>query len=93
MFTNDTREQALCHTKYSKQLDDCFSTGSNYIYMYILYICLWPLTRLCIVYIVKEVNVFRGAQSINGCGALELYRPAERKLCSLRRNWNYTCNS
>ena len=85
MFTNDTREQALCHTKYSKQLDDCFSTGSNYIYMYIyiyMFVATYSLTRLCIVYIAKEVNVFRGAQSINGCGALELYRPAERKLCS-----------
>ena len=39
-----------------------------YIYIYI-YICLWPLTRLCIVYVVKEVTSFQGAWSINGRGA------------------------
>ena len=35
-----------------------------YIYIYILV----SLTRVCVVYIVKEVASFRGARSINGRG-------------------------
>ena len=37
-------------------------------YIYILFICLWPLTRVCVVYVVKEVTSFQGARSINGRG-------------------------
>ena len=37
-----------------------------------IYICLWPLARLCVVYVVKEIASFPGARSING------YRPAGR---------------
>ena len=39
-----------------------------YIYIYI-YIFNRPLTRVCVVYVVKEVTSFRGARSINGRGA------------------------
>ena len=37
--------------------------------IYYIYICLWPLARLCVVYVVKEVASFPGAPSINGRGA------------------------
>ena len=62
-----------------------------FIYIYI-YMLVSP-TRVCVVYVVKEVTSFPGARSINGCGAkkeraIKLYTSAERKLCSLRRNWN-----
>ena len=39
------------------------------------------LTQVCVVYVIKEVTSFPG-------GLVKLYRPAVRKLCSLRRNWN-----
>ena len=51
------------------------------------------LKQLCVVhvYVVKEVTSFLGLSQwpwhVKEC-ALELYRPAERKLCSLCRNWN-----
>ena len=35
------------------------------IYIYI-YICLWPLTQLCVVYVVKEVTSFRGLGQLMG---------------------------
>ena len=42
-----------------------FSTGFNvYIYIYIFV----SLTRVCVVYIVKEVTSFQGAWSINWYG-------------------------
>ena len=34
-----------------------------------IYIFLCPLTRVCVVYVVKEVTSFQGARSINGRGA------------------------
>ena len=39
---------------------DCFPTGSMYVYIYnyIIYIFLCPLTRVCVVYVVKEVTSF-----------------------------------
>ena len=50
------------------------------------------LTRVCVVYVVKEVTSFRGLGQLMAWRVkertLKLYRPAERKLCSLRRNWN-----
>ena len=40
--------------------------GVESIYIFI-FLC--PLARLCVVYVVKEVVSFPGAQSINGHGA------------------------
>ena len=58
-----------------------FGILNEHIYYYI-YIFLCPLTRVWVVYIVKEVASFWGAH-------FEVYRPAETKAaCSLRRNWN-----
>ena len=43
-----------------------------YIYIYIytfciyIYICLWPLTRVCVVYVVKEVTSFWGLGQLMG---------------------------
>ena len=51
---------------YDAHLYDCFPTGLNYIYIYI-YILVSP-TRVCVVYVVKEVTSFPGARSINGRG-------------------------
>ena len=49
-------------------------------------------TRVCVVYVVKEVTSSRGLGQLMGVArkerAIKLYTPAERKLCSLRRNWN-----
>ena len=42
------------------------------IYIYIIYIYIYmfvSLTRVCVVYVVKEVTSFPGAWSINGRGA------------------------
>ena len=51
-----------------------------------------PLTRVCVVYVVKEVTSFRGARSINGRGAKRTralaLQTSRKKLCSIRRNWN-----
>ena len=39
----------------------------HYFFENVLYnVCLWPLTRSCVVYVVKEVTSFRGARSIMG---------------------------
>ena len=43
-----------------------YEVESIYIYIFI-FLC--PLARLCVVYVVKEVASFPGAQSINGRGA------------------------
>ena len=63
-----------------------------YIILYIIYILVSP-TRVCVVYVVKEVTSSRGLSQLMGVArkrtrdqALQI--PAERKLCSLRRNWN-----
>ena len=38
-----------------------------YIYIYIyIYICLWPLTRVCVVYVVKEVTSSGGLSQLMG---------------------------
>ena len=43
---------------------------------------LWPLTLVCVVYVVKEVTSFRGLGQLMGVvhkeRALKLYRPAEK---------------
>ena len=44
---------------------DCFPTGSMYVYIYI-YIFLCPLTRVCVVYVVKEVTSSRGLGQLMG---------------------------
>ena len=44
---------------------DCFPTGSMYVYIYILFFFSCPLTRVCVVYVVKEVTSFLQAIIIN----------------------------
>ena len=63
------------------------------IYIYNNYNILVSPTRVCVVYVVKEVTPSRGLDQLMGVArkrsrdqALQI--PAERKLCSLRRNWN-----
>ena len=63
-----------------------------YIILYIIYILVSP-TRVLVVYVVKEVTSSRGLGQLMGVAhkrtrdqALQI--PAERKLCSLRTNWN-----
>ena len=49
-------------------------------------------TRLCVVYVVKEVTSFPGARQLMGVARKRTHDQAlqtsERKLCNLRRNWN-----
>ena len=53
----------------------------NVFYYSLIYMCLWPLTRLCVIYVVKEVTSFWGLGQLMGMAC-------KRKLCRLRRNWN-----
>ena len=59
--------------------------------MFNIYMFVSP-TQVCVVYVVKEVTSSRGLGQSMGVlqkeRAIKLYTPAERKVCSLRRNWN-----
>ena len=56
-----------------------------------IYVFVSP-TQVCVVYVVKKVTSSRGLGQSMGVPqkerAIKLYTPAERKVCSLRRNWN-----
>ena len=43
--------------------------------------CLWPLTRICVVYVVKEVTSFRGLGQLMGVTRKERALQLQQKLC------------
>ena len=71
---------------------DCFPTGSKYVYIYMFV----SLTRVCVVYVVKEVTSFRGLGQLMGVArnrtrARALQSSIKKAACSftsLCRNWN-----
>ena len=55
---------------------DCFPTGSMYVYIYI-FLC--PLTRVCVVYVVKEVTSFPGARRVKERAIIDQALHSSRK--------------